>query len=142
MIRTGLAAIALAALALPAAADTPPPSNAQPLSRIVAAVEANIADLAFIEDVSWDDDGHWEIEYRTTGGREVEIRTGPDDADLPAHLGLFREMLGQDSTARGGILVATINGEAAAGSPWAAVFVAAGFRRTYRGLELRRHLSG
>lgn len=77
MIRTGFAALGLAALALPAAADTPPPSNAQPLSRIVAAVEANVSDLAFIEDVSWDDDGHWEIEYRTTGGQEVEIRVDP-----------------------------------------------------------------
>lgn len=77
MIRTGFAALAIAALALPAAADTPPPSNAQPLSRIVTTVEANIADLAFIEDVSWDDDGYWEVEYRTTGGQEIEIKVDP-----------------------------------------------------------------
>ncbi|MBB1498633.1 PepSY domain-containing protein [Paracoccus sp. MC1862] len=77
MIRTGLAALALGALALPALADTPPPADAQPLSRIVATVEANVADLAFIEDVSWDDDGYWEVEYRTTGGREVEIKVDP-----------------------------------------------------------------
>ena len=77
MIRTGFAALALAALALPALADTPPPSNAQPLSRIVATVEANVADLAFIEDVSWDDDGYWEVEYRTTGGQEIEIKVDP-----------------------------------------------------------------
>ncbi|MDO5371285.1 PepSY domain-containing protein [Paracoccus sp. (in: a-proteobacteria)] len=77
MIRTGLAALALGALALPALADTPPPAGAQPLSRIVATVEANVTDLAFIEDVSWDDDGYWEVEYRTTGGQEVEIKVDP-----------------------------------------------------------------
>ena len=77
MIRTGLAALTLSMFALPAAADTPPPADAQPLSRIVATVEANVSDLAFIEDVSWDDDGYWEVEYRTTDGREVEIKVDP-----------------------------------------------------------------
>lgn len=79
MTRTALAAFALAALALPgvAAADTPPPSGALPLSRIVATVESNVADLAYIEDVSWDDDGYWEVEYKTRDNREVDIRVDP-----------------------------------------------------------------
>ena len=77
MIRTGFAALAIATLALPAAADTPPPANALPLSRIIATVEANVSDLAFVEDVSWDDDGYWEVEYRTADGREVEINVDP-----------------------------------------------------------------
>jgi len=79
MIRTGFAALAMAALALPAVAvaDTPPPADAQPLSRIVATVEANVSDLAYIDEVSWDDDGYWEVEYKTTGGQEVEIKVDP-----------------------------------------------------------------
>ena len=79
MTRALFAALALAGLTLPAiaAADTPPPANAQPLSRIIATVEGSAQNLAFIEDVSWDDDGYWEVEYRTTDGREVEIRVDP-----------------------------------------------------------------
>ena len=79
MIRTGFAALALAGLTMPAGAmaDTPPPPNAQPLSRIIATVEGSAQNLAYIEDVSWDDDGYWEVEYRTTEGREVEIRVDP-----------------------------------------------------------------
>lgn len=80
MTRTGYAALALAALALPsiAAADTPPPAGALPLSRVLATVEAELGSgLSFIEDVSWDDDGYWDIEYRTTDGREAEIRVDP-----------------------------------------------------------------
>ena len=78
MTRTLSAALALG-LTLPASAmtDTPPPANAQPLSRIIATVEGSAQNLAFIEDVSWDDDGYWEVEYRTTDGREVEIRVDP-----------------------------------------------------------------
>ena len=79
MIRTGFAVLALAGLTLPAGAmaDTPPPPNSQPLSRIIATVEGSAQNLAYIEDVSWDDDGYWEVEYRTTEGREVEIRVDP-----------------------------------------------------------------
>lgn len=79
MIRSGIAAFALGVMTLPAvaAAQTQPPATAQPLSRVIATIEANVADLAYIEDVSWDNDGYWEVEYRTTDGREVEIRVDP-----------------------------------------------------------------
>ena len=46
----------------------------QPLSRVVATIEGNVADLAYIEEVSWDDDGYWEVEYRGTDGAEVKVK--------------------------------------------------------------------
>ena len=79
MIRTGFAVLALAGLTLPAGAmaDTPPPPNAQPLSRIIATVEGSAQNLAYIEDVSWDDDGYWEVEYKRRDGSEVEVKIDP-----------------------------------------------------------------
>ena len=79
MTRTGFAALALAGLMLPvgAMADTPPPANAQPLSRIITTVEGSAQNLAYIDEVSWDDDGYWEVEYKTTDGKEVEIKVDP-----------------------------------------------------------------
>lgn len=80
MTRTGFAALVLAGLTLPAGAmaETPPPAGALPLSRIIASVETSAgANLAFIDEVDWDDDGYWEIEYRTTDNREVKVRIDP-----------------------------------------------------------------
>lgn len=79
MIRTGFAALALATLTLPlgAMADTPPPADALPLSRILATVESNVTDLAYIDEVEWDDDGYWEVEYKTTDGKEVKVKVDP-----------------------------------------------------------------
>ena len=74
-----LAIAAVPAIFLPAVlmAD-PPPAGAQALSQIVAAVEAEAgANLAYIKEVEWDDDGYWEVEYRTTDGAKVEIEIDP-----------------------------------------------------------------
>lgn len=72
--------IALGALvvacATPLLADKPPPPNALPLSQIVALVERTDS-LHWIEEVEWDDDGYWEVEYVTTDGREVEVKIDP-----------------------------------------------------------------
>lgn len=67
---------ALLFLAAPLAAQSAPPAGALPLSQIIAQVEATPG-LAFIDDVDWDDDGYWEVEYRTTEGGRVEIRVDP-----------------------------------------------------------------
>lgn len=59
-----------------AAADTPPPANALPLSQILQAIEAD-GNVAWIDEVDWDDDGHWDVEYYTTDGRQVDVRIDP-----------------------------------------------------------------
>lgn len=58
-------------------ADTPPPAGAQRLSQIVAAVEASAANLSCIDEVSWDGDGYWKVESKTTDGAEVAVRVDP-----------------------------------------------------------------
>ena len=75
-----IAATLAAALALSPAiafADAPP-AGAMKLSAIIAGVETHAAaDLAYIDEVDWDDDGYWKVEYKTTGGNEVDVRVDP-----------------------------------------------------------------
>lgn len=54
----------------------PPPANAKPLSEIVSMVERQ-AGVAYIDEIDWDDDGYWEIEYVTTDGAERRIKVDP-----------------------------------------------------------------
>ena len=54
-----------------------PPSDAQPLSQILQALE-QARDVAYFEEVEWDDDdGYWDIEYVDGNGAEVEIEVDP-----------------------------------------------------------------
>ena len=58
-----------------------PPADALKLSEIVAKVEAHAAaDLAYVDEVDWDDDGYWKVEYKTQTGAEVEEA---DEVDAP-----------------------------------------------------------
>lgn len=68
-----------AALMIPAAAiAAPPPAGALKLSEIVTRVEAHAsADLAYIDEVKWDDDGYWEVEYKNAQGAEIDLRVDP-----------------------------------------------------------------
>lgn len=79
LLAAPVTAAALAATLIPSAAlAAPPPADALKLSEIVARVEAHAAaDLAYIDDVSWDDDGYWEVDYKNTQGREVDLRVDP-----------------------------------------------------------------
>ena len=65
---------ALLAFAQPAAAA--PPSNAKPLSEIVAALERG-GDVAYFDEIEWDDDGYWEVEYYRRDGSKVEVKIDP-----------------------------------------------------------------
>ncbi|SEH83268.1 PepSY domain-containing protein [Paracoccus alkenifer] len=56
----------------------PPPAGALKLSQIVAKLESDAgANLAYIDEVEWDDDGYWEAEYYTTAGAKVKVRLDP-----------------------------------------------------------------
>lgn len=58
--------------------DMPPPANAMKLSEIVATLEQRMGDqLAYIDQADWDDDGYWEVEYKTTDGAAVEVKLDP-----------------------------------------------------------------
>ena len=70
------ALIALMLCAGIASADTPPPADALPLSEIIALVEA-AHDVAWIDEIDWDDDGYWEVELYLAGGGKLELRLDP-----------------------------------------------------------------
>jgi hypothetical protein len=65
----------LLALAAPARA-APPPPNAQPLSQILQTLEQQ-GDVAWFDEIEWDDDGWWEIEYVGTDGARRKINLDP-----------------------------------------------------------------
>lgn len=60
----------------PAMGQSTPPADAMPLSEIVALIEAEPG-TAWIEEVEWDSDGYWEVEYHTDDGRKVEVKLDP-----------------------------------------------------------------
>lgn len=69
--------LALAATtAMAATALAQPPADARPLSEILASIEAR-SDFAYFDEVEWDSDGYWEIEYYRADGGKVEIDIDP-----------------------------------------------------------------
>ncbi|MFD1911385.1 PepSY domain-containing protein [Halodurantibacterium flavum] len=66
-IRT-LALGALIALPGALAAQDRPPENAMPLSELLAMIEDREA-VVYFEEVEWDDDGYWDVEFHTETGR-------------------------------------------------------------------------
>ena len=76
MIRISLLAAAGFALALPAFAQSLPPANAKPLSQIILNVEKSLSPRAITE-VEWDDDGYWDIRYRS-GNNNIPARVRVD----------------------------------------------------------------
>jgi len=68
--------VALALSAAPALADRTPPADALPLSAIVTTLESQY-DIQFIDEIEWDDDGYWEVEFYTTDGAKVELKLDP-----------------------------------------------------------------
>ena len=53
-----------------------PPVNSLPLSDVVKTVE-ELFDPKYIDEVSWDSDGYWEVEYVDQNGSEREIKIDP-----------------------------------------------------------------
>jgi hypothetical protein len=66
---------ALLAFVPPVAAD-PPPEGAKPLSEILRTLEEQ-GDVAYFDEIEWDDDGHWEIEYVTPDGSKRKLELDP-----------------------------------------------------------------
>lgn len=70
LLTTGIAI----ALTVPAMAR--PPANAVPLSEILATLEQS-EDLLYFDEVEWDGDGYWEVEYYRPDGAKVKIKIDP-----------------------------------------------------------------
>lgn len=73
--------LALALNAGAASADQRPQRDALPLSAIVSGLEAAY-DIHFIDEIEWDDDGHWEIEFFTRDGAKIELRIDPETGSI------------------------------------------------------------
>lgn len=59
-----------------AALAAPPPSNAKPLSEVLRMIEQRDG-VTYFDEVEWDDDGYWKVEYYTRDGAKREIRVDP-----------------------------------------------------------------
>lgn len=68
--------VALAMSTAPALADRQPPAQALPLSTIVAGLERQY-DIAWIDEIEWDDDGYWDIEFFDRAGSKVDLKIDP-----------------------------------------------------------------
>lgn len=53
-----------------------PPAEAKPLSEIVEMLEDG-GDVAYVDEVEWDDRGYWEVEYVRKDGGKVEVKLDP-----------------------------------------------------------------
>jgi len=71
-------------------------------------------------------------------GKELEFLVGPDEPRLKDYLGLFRALLTREFNPVKRVVVDTVNGVPAAGSPYAGPLKAFGFQAAYQGLELWR----
>ena len=74
--RALVAATMLATGLYASAAFAQPPENALPLSEVLANLEAQ-GEVAYFDEVEWDSDGYWEIEYYRADGAKVEIKIDP-----------------------------------------------------------------
>ena len=71
----------MGSVTLAEARDMQPPADAMPLSQILAKIEQR-PDFRYIDDVEWDDDGYYELEYRTKDGGEVRLKLDPKTGDV------------------------------------------------------------
>ncbi len=68
--------VALTLCGAPALADQTPPADALPLSSIVSALEGQY-DIQFIDEIDWDDDGYWDVEFYTKDGTNISLKINP-----------------------------------------------------------------
>ncbi|HSK38345.1 MAG TPA: PepSY domain-containing protein [Arenibaculum sp.] len=77
MRHVGASLIAMGCLmAAGAVSAASPPQNALALSQILQSLEQQ-DDVAYFDEIEWDDDGYWEIEYVSRNGEEVTVEIDP-----------------------------------------------------------------
>ncbi|MBB5221729.1 putative membrane protein YkoI [Amaricoccus macauensis] len=75
------AAAALCAQVALAQAQPVPPQGALPLAEIIAGIEKS-QPVATFEEVEWDSDGYWEVEFVDTENRNISMRIDPMTGEL------------------------------------------------------------
>lgn len=70
------AASLLIAAGLSAPAFAQPAQGSMPLSEILASIEAEDG-FGYFDDIEWDSDGYWEIEYYRADGAKVDVDIDP-----------------------------------------------------------------
>lgn len=75
-MRLSLPLAAALMMPLPLMAQDRPPADGTPLSQMLATIEQE-ENFGFFDDIDWDDDGYYDVEYYTTDGREVKVRLDP-----------------------------------------------------------------
>lgn len=79
MLRTVAVVLLLSGVSFPQAAEAAPPSDAMPLSQILQTFEQKDGFLQF-DEIEWEPEGYWEIEYFTTTGQlrsRVKVNVDP-----------------------------------------------------------------
>ena len=71
-----LIATALVSIAFAAPAFAQPAPDAMPLSEILAGIEAEEG-FGYFDEIDWDSDGYWEVEYYRADGAKVEVDIDP-----------------------------------------------------------------
>ncbi|MFP5404830.1 MAG: PepSY domain-containing protein [Gammaproteobacteria bacterium] len=67
--------------AAPALAKKEPPANAMPLSKIIQSIEQQ-GELAYFDEVEWDSDGYWEVEYYAKDGSKRKVKIDPVSGEV------------------------------------------------------------
>lgn len=80
-MRLSILATTLVVVSLAAPALAQPPADAKPLSEVLATLEQS-ENVSWFDEVDWDDDGYWEIEYRRQDGGSVEIKVDPISGEI------------------------------------------------------------
>lgn len=76
MPRFVLFAALVFALGLASPALAAPLADAKPLSQILQSLEQQ-GDVTYFDEVEWDDNGYWEIEYISKAGTKTKLRVDP-----------------------------------------------------------------
>ena len=66
--------------AAPALAQKPP-ANAMPLSKIIQTIEQQ-GELEYFDEIEWDSDGYWEVEYYAKDGSKRKVKIDPVSGEI------------------------------------------------------------
>ncbi|USG61863.1 PepSY domain-containing protein [Sneathiella marina] len=73
--------VAATTFSFSALASSVPPANSMALSDVLQSVERQFSPT-YIDEVNWDDDGYWEVEYVDQYGSKREIKIDPITGDV------------------------------------------------------------
>jgi hypothetical protein len=72
--------VGIALIAAAPVSANPPPEDALPLIEVLRMLEER-DDVAYYDEIEWDSDGYWEVEYYRPDGTKVEVKIDPVTGD-------------------------------------------------------------